>query len=386
MKTGALRAPAEAAESPFSLDTLRGREAFVGLRAAWNEALAAGPDATPALDHDVLRLWLESFASGANPATVSVRDAGRLLAAQILVSTREVLDLVPTRVARAATNAHSTRGGPLLGADGLAAIPALVRGMMAEPWDVLVLRDVPREPAVLEALSDALVTAGCRTLADEPMESPYVPLPPSWDELEQRLDSRFRQNLRRRRRRLEEQGPVTFEVITGLDGLDAALEDAFAIEASGWKGEEGSAIRTRAETVSFYAGWARHLARDGRLRLCFLKLGMRRIAFHFAYVAQGRYWLPKCGYEETHRECSPGQLLMVHVLQHCIEERIETFEFLGHSMTWKRDWTPLVHPHATLRAYRPTWPGRAAWAMRAKVRPLAAEARRRWNAWRGTGA
>jgi hypothetical protein len=352
-------------------DAIHGREPFLKLRKDWDAALLAGPDASPAIEHDFLRLWLENFAASETPVLGIARRADRIRAALGLTLSTARLDGVPVRLATGWTNSHSTRGGLLLGPEGLDAVPSVIHRLMEEPWDVLSLRDVPAEGGCLEAVSESLRKEGCVVAYESPMESPYIPLPGDWTELEKRLDARFRQNLRRRRRRLEEHGPVTFEVITSQEGLDAALEDAFAIEASGWKGESGGAIRARPELVAFYAGWARRLAQEGRLRLCFLKLGDRRIAFHFGYIQRGRYYLPKCGFDEAFQECSPGQLLMVDVLKRCIEERLETFEFLGFTMPWKRDWTPLVRPHACVMAYRPTWRGRLAEKVRVELRPKA---------------
>jgi CelD/BcsL family acetyltransferase involved in cellulose biosynthesis len=273
-----------------------------------------------------------------------------------------------------------------MGPAGALALVPVVHRLCAEPWDALVLRDVPREASGLDVLTQAFRDEGCAVAFESPMDSPYVPLPTDWSELEKRLEARFRQNLRRRRRRLEEHGPVHFEVISGTDGLDAALEDAFAIEASGWKGAEGSAIRARPELVAFYASWARQLAASGRLRLCFLTASDKRIAFHFGFVQGKRYYLPKCGFDESFQECSPGQLLTADVLRRCIEEHLDTFEFLGFSMPWKRDWTPLVRPHATLWAFRPTLRGQWARAMRAEIRPRAAafwnEVTTRFARWR----
>lgn len=380
MKSGALEAPDavhSASGQTAVVDVLQGRERFLALKTAWNQTLVAGSDPAPALEHEFLRLWLESFAAGANTSTYIARQRGQLTAAIGLITGAGNVERVPVRIARAWTNAHSTRGGALLGDEGLEALGPLVARIADESWDVLELRDLPRAGGLVETLAKHLRSSGFRTHMDRSMESPYIPLPFEWAELNGRLDSRFRQNLRRRRRRLEEQGVVSFETVRSLDGLDEALEDAFAIEASGWKGRDGSAIRSQPETIGFYAGWARQLAQAGRLRLSFLCVNGKRIAFHFAHVTRGRYHLPKCGFDEGWRECSPGQLLMVDVLQQCIEEHVETFEFLGHMMTWKRDWTPLVRPHATLWAFRRNVPGTAAWAARAKVRPWAIKAWRR---------
>jgi CelD/BcsL family acetyltransferase involved in cellulose biosynthesis len=374
----AVRRVREDGEHPSLLtEVVRGREQFLKLKTAWDAALTAGPDPSPALAHDFLRLWLESFAASRSPITLVVRRQQRIATALGLLLGSERVEGIPVRIAEGWTNAHSTRGGLLRGPDSTGAIPRVVELALQEPWDVLRLRDVPREHDELEQLSQSLRKGGCSVAFEMPMDSPYVPIPPSWEELEKRLDARFRQNLRRRHRRLEEHGPVRFELVTGAEGLDAALEDAFTIEAAGWKGEEGSAIRSRPELVSFYSAWARMLAQQGKLRLSFLCLGDTRIAFQFAFADRGRWWLPKCGFDEKYRECSPGQLLMAEALKQCITERLEVFEFLGFSMPWKRDWTPLVHPHATLWAFRSTPRGRLAGLLRGEVRPRIAQA---WHA------
>jgi CelD/BcsL family acetyltransferase involved in cellulose biosynthesis len=243
-------------------------------------------------------------------------------------------------------------------------------------WDELVLPDLPREGGTIDALEGAFGRHGLTVAWGRTMLSPFVPLPADRAELERRLDAKFRQNLRRRRRRIQAHGEVILETINGLEGLDAALEEALDIEASGWKGRAATAIRARPETVHFYARWARQLARDGRLRLSFLKTGDERVAFHFGHVTRGRYHLPKCGYRERWASESPGQLLTYDVLCRCIDERLETFEFLGHSMEWKRDWTPFVRPHVTLHVHRPTWRGRWSRLAGHTLRPWAASALR----------
>ena len=368
-------------------ELVRGRESFLKLRKEWDATLLAGPDPSPALEHDFLRVWLENFAASQTPLALIARRENRIAGGMGLLLENTTLDGVPVRLAHDWSNSHSTRGGLLLGPDGPSVIEPLVQMALDQPWDVLELRDVPRENHILETLTAAFRNADCVLGFESPMESPYVPIPESWEELEKRLDARFRQNLRRLRRRLEEHGEVQFEIVTGGEELDAALEDAFAIEAVGWKGAEGSAIRAQPELVGFYSAWARQLAHKGRLRLCFLALGGKRIAFHYAFVFGQRYYLPKCAFDESYSECSPGQLLMAEVLKYCIDQKLETFEFLGFSMPWKRDWTPLVRPFSTLMVSRTTRRRRLAHLMRTEVRPQGARILRdiqsRIARWRG---
>lgn len=361
----------EAPASEWQNEILPHREAFLKLRKRWTAAHQAGPDPSEVLTHDFLRLWLDAFNPSPTLWTVLSTEGSRIGAALGLAMSEGRVSGVKLRLAQSWTNSHSTRGGVLLGSRGLDALSELLNTLDDLPFDALLLRDVPQEGEIFDTLVQNFRKQGYLLGQDRPMDSPYIPLPSSAAELSTRLDRRFRQNLRRRRRRLSEQGELGFEVLRGEHQaeLGPALADAFAIEASGWKGRSGTAINALPQLVAFYSAWARQLAKTGALRLCFLRLNGERIAFHFGYVSQNRYWLPKCGFNPAYRECSPGQLLMEDVLGLCIGEDLEAFEFLGHSMPWKRDWTPLVHPHLSLWAFRPTLRGKLAHAIRFGLLP-----------------
>ena len=73
---------------------------------------------------------------------------------------------------------------------------------------------------------------------------------------------------------------------------------------------------------------------------------------HFGLTWGGRYFLPKPAFDEGHRECSPGQLLIHDVLQDCVRKGLEEFDFLGPWMEWKADWTEEIRPHAFCYVFR----------------------------------
>src|SRR6185503_641417 len=82
----------------------------------------------------------------------------------------------------------------------------------------------------------------------ESQRSPYLELPSSYDKLLEGMNSHFRANIRRHRRRLESMGAVTVERVTGELLLRDRLEECFAIEQKGWKGLRGTAILQDAKT------------------------------------------------------------------------------------------------------------------------------------------
>jgi CelD/BcsL family acetyltransferase involved in cellulose biosynthesis len=285
---------------------------------------------------------------------------------------------VPVRELTSTANAHSCRFD-LLAADPPAAARAFFERLAADrTWDVLRIRDVP-EGGAAWALQAEFERAGFPVGAWPSLQSPYVPLPPSWDALAATLDAKFKANVRRRRRKLSERGEVAFERLDGGDGLQQALEVGFSLEAAGWKGERGTAIAQSPETRGFYGELARWAAREQALALLFLRVGGRPVAFHFGLQTPGRYFLLKPGYDPAFRECSPGQLLMEEAIKDCIGRRVNELDFLGPQMEWKRDWTPKVRPHAWLYVFRNNAFGRALRGAKFGLLPRAKKAVARWR-------
>ena len=98
--------------------------------------------------------------------------------------------------------------------------------------------------------------------------------------------------------------------LDGRDGLDSLLTEGFAIESAGWKAAGGTAIVSRAETEGFYREVAAWAAQRGWLRLAFLRLDGRALAFEFAIEEGGVYYALKSGFDPAYRAFSPGTLLI----------------------------------------------------------------------------
>ena len=357
---------------------VRERSAFVALEPEWN-ALVAETDDQLFYRHEFIRTWIDNFAANATMRVLTARDdEGRLEATLPLVERKASMYGVPVREISGAANAHSCRFD-LIAREPEIAARAFVDWLRADrTWDVLRITDVAdggKAWHVMEAAQRCGMPVGTR----ESLQSPYVPLPPSHDGLLARLDAKFKANCRRRRRKLEERGCVTLERVTSAADLDRYLEEGYGLEASGWKGRDGSAIAQDKATRGFYTELARNAAHAGRLSLCFLRLDGRAVAFHYALEHGGRYLLLKPGYDEALRECSPGQLLMDEVLKDCINRKLTEFDFLGPDMPWKRDWTDLTRKHTWLFVFQNTAVGRALRAAKFKWVPAARKVVERWS-------
>ncbi|NVJ28243.1 GNAT family N-acetyltransferase [Myxococcus sp. AM011] len=354
------------------------RAAFMALESEWN-ALVEATSHEVFYRHEFLRIWLDNFAPGSRLRVLTLRDEdGQLSAALPLWEERTTLYGVPVRQLSGAANAHSCRFDVLAREPDVAAALFLAHLRARGGWDVLRLTDVPDGGAAWR-LHGAAHSADMPVGAWESLQSPYIPLPATREKYQASLQAKFKANCRRRRRKLEEKGRVTFERVDGGLDLEGALEEGFLLEQSGWKGERGTAMGQDSATRGFYTELARDAAYRKKLALYFLRLDGRAVAFHFGLEDDGRYFLLKPGYDEQLRECSPGQLLMEEVVGACIDRGLREFDFLGPDMVWKRDWTEQVRRHTWLYIFNDSAFGRALCAAKFRWSPAVKEVVAKWK-------
>jgi CelD/BcsL family acetyltransferase involved in cellulose biosynthesis len=357
---------------------LNDRAAFVALEQEWN-ALNARTGNEPFYRHEFLRIWIDNFAPTARIRVLIARDAeGKLQAALPLMEERVYMYGVPVRQLVATANAHSCRFD-VIAEDGAAAAEAFFAYLAVDnSWDVMRLIEVP-EGARAWKLFEAFAGAGFPVGTYESLQSPYIPLKKTWDEQQATLQSKFKANVRRRRKKLEEKGQVTVERIERGQELEAKLDEGYALEASGWKGARGTAIAQDKGTRGFYSELARTAAYQNELSLYFMRVDGRAVGFHYGLTWDDRYFLLKPGYDEALRECSPGQLLMEEVLKDCVSRGLREFDFLGPNMVWKQDWTDRLRVHTWLYVFRNDRLGRGLCSAKFRWIPVAKEVMGTWK-------
>ncbi len=123
------------------------------------------------------------------------------------------------------------------------------------------------------------------------------------------VKGKIAQNLRRCSAKLTQIGPWTISTPRTREEAFAALDHLLAIEASGWKGAEGTALAKAPETLAFArAAFNPDNARPA-VRFSVLSLQDRPIAVSAHFVTQGLAANLKCAYDESFAACSPGVLL-----------------------------------------------------------------------------
>lgn len=340
-----------------SAATLHIYETVEPLGAAWDE-LAERSATVPWARAGWFRSWFAAFAP-ARSRVLALRDAERLLG--VFPAT------VRLGAMRSASNWH-TPEFRLLAENGYAA--DLGRALFAMRPPRLTLAFVAADEPAVVAWQETAKREGYRILERTLERSPYIDTSGDWDAYAAKRDTKFLRELRRRRRRLDAEGRLAFEIHDGRERLTELLEDGFRVEAAGWKAQRGTAVTSQPATRRFYFEVASWAAARGWLRLAFLRLDSKAVAFDFSFEDAGVHYLLKTGFDPAYGRFAPGMLLRYEMVARAFAKGLQRYEFLGADESWKLAWTDTVRERLLMDAFAPTPRGHLEWATFAYLRPL----------------
>jgi CelD/BcsL family acetyltransferase involved in cellulose biosynthesis len=343
------------AGTEYQIETLRDYESFLRLEPKWNELLERSRLPYPFLTHEWVRTWVECFGGGRRIFVLVVKARSEVVAiVPLMVRPGWMYGLPVTRL-QSIHNVYSERFDFIVEGPSEEIYRAIWRHLIERGprWHVLELRQVPASSPTLGHLSEMAAADRYPTERWHSSDSPYVEMNGSFESYFSTLDRKHRSNLRNRLGRLSRLGDVELEMIDGEDRVAAALAEGWALEAAGWKGKAGTAIECLPRVRAFYDAFATRAARRGWLRLYFLKVGGRRIAFSYFLCFSNRMFLLKPGYDPVYAPFSPSTVLCSMVLRESFERGIQEFDFLGINDGWKQRWSHTTRPHEWLFIFRP---------------------------------
>jgi CelD/BcsL family acetyltransferase involved in cellulose biosynthesis len=328
--------------------------------AEW-DALADRCDASPFLRRGWFDEWIGAFDPSARLLVLAARADGRLTGVLVLVRGHATLS--------AAANWHTPVYGALT--EDEAAARALAAAVLCERGSRADLTMLDTADPLLHELRAAASAHGRSLIERSTASQPYVDLSGGFESYCAGLPRKHRKEIGRLRRRLEAEGELTVHFDDGSERLDELLAEGFAIEGSGWKTENGSAIDSRPETLGFYTGIARWAAANGWLRLAFLRLDGRALAFDMCIEAGAVVSVLKGGFDREYSRFGPGVVLTYESLARAFANGLESFEFLGTADAYKLVWTDSVRDRRRLQVFSRSPLGHAQLAAWRYGRPLA---------------
>lgn len=133
--------------------------------------------------------------------------------------------------------------------------------------------------------------------------------------LKDSMRGKHRKDLRRRRARLGEMGTLSFERCGPGDDLDAWIDEFLTLEAAGWKGDAGTAMRQDPASAGFFREAARRAQATGDLQLFRFRLSGRTIAAAVNFGGGGVSYAFKIAYDEEFSRFSPGVMIEIEMMR-----------------------------------------------------------------------
>lgn len=201
-------------------------------------------------------------------------------------------------------------GTPLVAADRPDALLKLLQNVGAIHSGLLLFEWVGGHGSVSSHLAHALSECHSPIVLWERFERAAVR--PSLNE-GLHISSRRKAELARRRRALERELGASVTLVDRTDD-PTAVDEFLALEASGWKGRERTAIASNPSDREFFHQICSDLAAAGRMRMLALTCS-RTVAMQCNFVADGILFGFRTCYDESLSRFSPGALLLQDAIE-----------------------------------------------------------------------
>lgn len=181
----------------------------------------------------------------------------------------------------------------------------------------LILRDVALDGATIKTFTEVLRQGGMRPrLLQSHLRACLDATRDAEELLRDALGPKKLKELRRQRNRLAEHGEVRFEVARTPQQIASAVEIFLTLEASGWKGQRGTALRQYDGDATFVRRATADLAASGQGEVVTLFAGDTPVAAAIVLRHQDRAFYFKLGVDERFAKLSPGVQLTLDLTRH----------------------------------------------------------------------
>jgi CelD/BcsL family acetyltransferase involved in cellulose biosynthesis len=330
-------------------------ERFRAIGDAWDGL--ARKVGSPFVLHRWYVAWWEAFGAGRPLRVLTLWEGDRVAAAMPMYAHGRELHWM--------SNSHTPVAAPIYAGDS--ALERLVAAATAD-GDRLALQPFVAGAPHGEALVARVRSTGQLVVDEHDRVSPYVATGGDWEEYRGLMKRKW-SSAERKARKMAREHSAEFTIVEQPRDLGRELASGFEVEASGWKGREGTAITSEPDTAAFYTAVAQAFEATGELALSAIELDGRCVAFDLCLLHQRRLYLLKTGFDERFGSLSPGLVLRYLVVQRCFERGLETHELLGDDAEWKRRFATGERRYFRARVFPRTPAGVARYGYRAIVRP-----------------
>ena len=287
------------------------------IRPSWIELLKYSDEPNVFMDPALVRIAAEAYPNSGCAALLAwatVNGRPRLVGVWAFSVGLARQSVLPVRVLTVPPFLHGYAATPVI--DRLCldeTLDAMLERIAADERlpKILALDAMATDGPIMQALTRVLRRRGnAPRILEQSLRPKLKSELDSVDYLEKAFSASSRKKLRQHRRRLSEKGELSSIVITDPQAVRSALEDFLRMEASGWKGEQGTALLCNKADAAFTRAAVGALADQDSACIHALYLGHAPASMQIVLRAGAAAFTWKIAYDETLRDFSPGMLLL----------------------------------------------------------------------------
>jgi CelD/BcsL family acetyltransferase involved in cellulose biosynthesis len=225
------------------------------------------------------------------------------------------------------------------------------------PWDELLMPALSGDELTLPLLCSELYARGIHVSCDASGESPYIPLPESWDAYLAALSSERRYLVRRSLRDFEHWAgdAARLEQASTPAELQRGYAILRALHAQRWSEQNRRGVFESSRFRAFHERVLPELLARGELELLWLCVREEPIAALYNIVFDDNVYFYQSGRKlDVPKRIRPGLVLHAYAIRRAIAAGRKTYDFLAGGSRYKKELALASRPLIELRAARPS--------------------------------
>ena len=273
-----------------------------------------------------MQTWWQVFGAGAKPYILSVHDGDRIIGIAPLMAKDNTAYLIGSADVCDYLDFIVTPGIE----DDF--FNVLLDYLKENQIKALDLKHVRPDSTVVTSLVPLAKSRKCQVSTEEEAVSFEMDLPSSFDEYLESLSTKQRHEVRRKLRRLTEEGKIEYRFIEKGNELPAAMDNFFKMFT---ESRQDKALFLTEQMRSYFRLVADAMKKIGLLKLGVLELDGRPVAEIFCLDYHDCIYLYNSGYDPQYVSLSVGLLSKVFAVEDSIAKGKKRFDFLKGAETYK---------------------------------------------------
>ena len=333
--------------SLFSITEINRINQFLELRHEWDKVLERSRDKNIFLTWEYLSTYWKHFGKEKKLRILCIEDENKIIAIAPLRQSRYGFqapfgyDVIEPLGYRGLTPEGADYTGLILTERQAECLQLFLNHLVEHnDWDFIYLMDVPETSIIPDLLAKMSKAVPITFELEKGAICPYISIPNSMDIFLRELSSKFRKNLRRCMRNLEKDHQrVELKRYDEFGSVEEAMKIYFELHQKRWKLKHIPGVFNTQEVRDFYRDVAKLFADNGWLALYFLTANGEPIATQYCFEYKQKMYYALGGFDPNYSQYSVGSLILMKVIEKCIEKKIEEYDLLKGGEPYKFRYT-----------------------------------------------